>query len=676
MKRYITLLILLMLCSATRAREVLPLNEGWRFFFKSENTSDNARVVTLPHTWNTDPRAAGLWLETTGNYGNDLFIPADWSAKRLFVKFYGAQNSADVFVNGFLAGSHRGGAAAFTFEITDKVKFGTENSLLVVVSNSFRNDVLPTSTDINLYGGLYREAELIVTDKTAVSPLYFSSDGVLVRQTAVGKDKAEGEVEVHLTAAGDHTCTLTVEIEAPDGRVVFSKRQKVRIDGKPVAVPFAIENPRLWSTSAPALYTVTASVDDDGAKDRVSVRTGFRSVKVTSQGGLAINDSRVQIHGVAMHHDNTLSGGTLIGADYDADLQQVRALGANAIRSAVMPHGQYLYDRCDEQGLLVWVDSPLQRANFLGDIAYYATPQFEQNGMQQLQEIVAQNYNHPSVVMWGIFSQLLTRGDDAAAYVRKLNDAAKAMDPTRPTVACSDQNGAINFITDLIVWRQDVGWAKGSAADLAIWREQLRKNWAHMRSAVTYGGAGFIGQKSYSAQGTPNPGLTPEERQTRFHEEYAKNLQGEQQFWGIWIGNMFDYGSSRQPYGVNGSGLVTIDRRDYKDAYYLYKAMWNKSEKTLHIAEKRLTLRDGELQTFRVYSSVGAPVLMIGADTLAVTEYAPCQYRADSVAVSGSVVLKASAGDLRDSASIRVGSAPKPKSLLDLRRTIGRQPTN
>ena len=296
--------------------------------------------------------------------------------------------------------------------------------------------------------------------------------------------------------------------------------------------------------------------------------------------------------------------------------------------------------------------------------------------MEQMQEIIAQNINHPSVVMWGIFSRLWTRGDDVTPYIRRLNDAAHALDPSRPTVACSDQNGGINFITDLIVWRQDVGWRRGSTDDVILWRNQLQKSWSHLRSAVSYGGSGFIGHKSYTAQAEPRSNWMPEENQTRFHEEYAKNLQNDSLFWGIWIDNMFDYGSSRRPYGVNGAGLVTLNRRECKDAYYLYKAMWNREEPTLHIVDKRRRLRDNDMQAFRVYSSAGEPVLIAGSDTLAVTEYAPFQYRTDSVAMHGTVEVKALAGELRDSVTILVGNVLKPKRTQVLRRTAGLQTTN
>ena len=676
MKRYIATFLFLAACAAAQAREVFPLNEGWRFFFKSENSSDNARHVTLPHTWNTDTQATGPFLETTANYQNDMYIPADWASKRLFVKFYGVQSAADLFVNGYYVGGHRGGATAFTFEITDKVRFGSDNALLVVVSNNCRDDMLPTSTDMNLYGGIYREAELIITEKTAVSPLYLGSEGVLVRQNSVGSDRVEGEAEIHLISAGENNCVLTLDITAPDGQRVFTRRQKIRLDGKPVVMPFTIDHPQLWSPASPALYRVTASIGDDRVTDSVTVRTGFRSIHATTADGFTINGERLPVHGVTVYHDNTISGGAFIAQDYDSDLRQIHDLGANALRSAVMPHAQYFYDRCDEQGLLVWVDMPLHRTSFLGDVAYYATPQFEQNGLQQLQEIIAQNYNHPSVVMWGIFSRLWTRGDDVTPYVRKLNDTAHALDPSRPTVACSDQNGDINFITDLIVWRQDVGWKKGSTDDVAVWRDQLQKNWSHLRSGVCYGGSGFIGHKSYTAQAAPRSNWMPEERQTRFHEEYAKNLQNDSLFWGTWVNNMFDYGSARRPYGINGEGLVTLDRRECKDAYYLYRALWNREKPTLHIVDKRRRLRERERQAFQVYSSAGVPTLLVGGDTLAMTEYAACQYRSDSVDVLGTVQVAVAAGELRDSVTIRVGNVLKPKRLPAPRRTAGQQPTN
>lgn len=675
MKRFIVILLLVVAVVEAPAREVFPLNEGWRFFFKSEATGDQARHVTLPHSWNTDPLAETMLLETTGNYLNNVYIPSEWASKRIFVRFYGAQSVADLFVNGCHAGSHRGGAAAFTFEVTDFLKCGADNALLMVVSNAARNDVLPTSTDMNLYGGLYREAELIVAERTTVSPLYLGTEGVLVRPSFVDATKVEGEIEVHLTSRGESSTMLGVEIVAPDGTCVFSRRQRVKVEDKPLRLPFSIGQPRLWSPSSPSLYRVEVCVGELN-RDCVEVRTGFRSVVAASAGGLLVNGVLTPVRGVTLYHDNALSGGTLTDEDYAADLYEIRTLGANALRSAVMPHAPGLYDRCDEQGVLVWVDTPFHYSSFLGDVAYYATPEFEQNGLDQLREIVAQNINHPSVVMWGIFSRIQTRGDDAVPYIRRLHEAARGLDPSRPTVACSDQNGDINFITDLIVWRQNVGWEKGSPNDLTLWRKQLQKSWSHLRSGVEYGGSGFIGHRSYTSREEPCANWQPEERQTLFHEEYARNLESDSLFWGVWIDNMFDYGSARRPYGINGKGLVTLDRRNRKDVWYLYRALWNREEPILHITGKHLQLRDAARQSFRIYSSAGEPLLLVGSDTVAVTRYAACQYRSDTVRLAGRVEVKALAGDLRDSVTILVGNVLRPKYSRAPLRTAGPQRTN
>ena len=182
--------------------------------------------------------------------------------------------------------------------------------------------------------------------------------------------KAAGEVEIHLTTRKEENCQLTLDIADASGRSVFTHRQRVRIDDKPVAVPFAVERPQLWSPSEPTLYAVTVTLSEPNGNicDRVSVRTGFRAIDVTPKGGLSINGQQVKVRGVTLYHDSALSGGTPSANDIDADLRQLEDLGANALRSAVMPHAQYLYDRCDEKGLLVWIDVPLHRA-FLSDVA-------------------------------------------------------------------------------------------------------------------------------------------------------------------------------------------------------------------------------------------------------------------------------------------------------------------
>lgn len=677
MKRLFPLLAAALLLAATAgAREVYPLNDGWQFFFKSENDSGNARMVSLPHSWNTDPMAGSRFEEATGHYLNELYIPTDWRSKRLFLKCHGAQSVADLFVNGRFAGEHKGGGTAFTFEITDLLRFGDNNTLLFVVSNNFRSDVLPVSTDINLYGGLYRGAELIVTDRNAVSPLHYGTDGVLVHPEEVTPDEVRGTIEVHLLADPAEEATLSVELRSTDDKVLFSRTQRLR--GKQATVqriPFAFRAPRLWSPAEPNLYFVTARLEEGDCTDSVTVRTGFRAIGLDPAGRLTLNGAPLRLRGVVLHHDNA-EGGTPTRSDYDEDLRLVRDLGATAIRSAVQPHGQYLYDRCDETGLAVWIDLPLHRAPYLGEVSYYSTPLFEQQADVQLHEILLQHQNHPSVFLWGLFSRLAARDERMLDLLKRLNETAHRLDPSRPTVACSDQNGEINFITDLIVWHQEIGWQHGKSADLTLWRDQLATRWSHLRSAVSYGGEGFLGMTQRDLQRMKALPVGTEQRQARFHEEYCHQLAADTLFWGTWVENLFEYGAARRPYGLDGSGLVTLNRKEKKDAYYLYRALWNETQPTLHLAGRRERLSFDDLQHFTVYSSAGDPLLVVDDDTVAMHRVAPCQYRSDTLFLDGHVPVRVSAGGIGDGTVIQIGNDLRPRLQLVPLRTADRRKTN
>lgn len=643
------------------AREVYTLNDNWQFYFKLESSSDGARNISLPHTWNLDALAGqGSYEQTTANYSRDIYIPSDWMGKRLFLKFYGVQSVADVFVNGHHVGEHRGGWTAFTFEITRHVEYDSNNSLLVVVNNAYQNDILPTSSEVNLYGGIYRDVELIVTEQTTISPLHYGSDGVLVHQNNITNNSVDVTASVWITTLHDKACDLAITVRGPSGDVVYSQYLKERIEaGKPINIPFTLEEPLLWSPDEPNLYKISVAIGQR-QEDEVTVTTGFRSIVATPGQGLHINGERIAVQGVTLYHDRAAIGSALRTRHYDEDLDQIRDIGANAIRSATAPHAQYLYDRCDESGMMVWIDTPFTRAPYLSDIFYYPTERFRQNGLQQLREVIVQNYNHPSVVMWGIFSLVWLRGDNVLGYVQQLNAEAKSLDKSRPTVACSNQDGEINFITDLIVWQQNLGWERGIINDLSVWRDKLASDWGHLNSAVAYGEAGSIDQQANSSlkPTTIDQRWLPERWQTEFHEGYVRHLHDDSTFWGIWINNMFEFGSVRHNDGISRTGLVTFDRKDQKDAYYLYRALWNGKSPTLHLTEKRRNIRQDSVQRIKFYSStVETPVLTVNKDTVQVTEYAPCQFVSDDIIMVGRNKIVLTAGDQREEQTITIGNA-------------------
>ena len=662
MRRIFIFLISIFICASASAREVYSLNDDWQFFYKLDTSSDNARRISLPHTWNLDALAGqGTYHQTTANYSRNIFVPAEWMGKRLFIKFHGVQSVADLFVNGHHVGEHRGGWTAFTFEITKHLEYGKENSLVVVVSNAYQNNVLPTSSEENLYGGIYRDVELIVTEPTTISPLYYGTDGVIVHQNKITDTSVDATVSVYITTLSEKACDLALTVRAPTGDVVLSRYIKGRIEGnnKPINIPITLEEPLLWYPSEPNLYTITVGIGTH-EEDQVSVTTGFRRIEASADSGLRINGERVPIRGVALHHDRAAIGSALRTRHYDEDLEQIRDIGANAIRSTTAPHAQYLYDRCDEMGMLAWIDMPFTRAPYLSDVFYYATNSFRDNGVQQLREIILQNYNHPSVVMWGIYSLIWQRGDNVLDYVRELNSTAKALDPSRATVACSNQDGDINFITDLIVWQQSLGWERGVIDDVKVWSDKLHTEWSHLCSAVAYGEGGSIDQQTdlQLKSGEIDMRWLPEQWHTSLHEGYAKILNTDEKFWGIWINNMYEFGSVRHNDGISRTGLITFDHKDKKDAYYLYRALWNKELPTLHIAEKRRNVRQDSMQVVKVYSSAAeAPTLLVNKEAVTLNEVAPCIYESDAVPMTPRTQVVVKAGEMEDHTTITIGNA-------------------
>ena len=653
MKR-ISLYILLTIVavSSVSAREIYSLNSGWKFFYAEENSSDNAREITLPHTWNLDAFVGnGTYLQTQANYLRTLFVPSEWKGKRLFLRFHGVQSVADVFINGRHIGDHYGGYTTFAFEITDKVSYGYNNALFVAVSNTMRSDVLPTSIEENRYGGIYRDVELVVTDKTTISPLYYGTDGVMVHQTEVSKERVSGRVDIALLGKKDSSHNVTIDFLAPDGYVSLSKSVKARIDGNLLSVPFTIENAELWSLGSPRLYTVRVAIGEES----IEVKTGFRKIEVSPDKKFTINGRRVRVHGVLLGHDRMPRGNVASKTELNSDIALIREMGANALRSVTGPHAQHLYNECDRLGMVVWVDFPFARAPFLSDIPYYSTSRFEDNGLQQLREIVLQNINHPSVAMWGVFSMLRGNSKQQMEYIRRLNSTAKKLDSTRPTVAMSNQDGDINFITDLIVWQQAVGWDSGEITDLDLWQGALRSSWNHLRQAVCYGeSCNGVRFSSVTTKGCNNS-VAAKARQQKFHEGYSR-LVDEDLFWGVWLNSMFDMGSARYVHGVRNSGLVAGDHKSCKNLFYLYKSQWNRRQSMLYITDKERDIRSCEKQVLTIYSSSGRPLLTINGDTVACENVARTIYRTDTLILKGTNIIKARVGDKTDEMTLTIGN--------------------
>ena len=628
------------------SRTTYNLNSDWRFFDASQLDISDADYIALPHTWQSALGSYGNG-NSSANYIRTLNIPREWMGKRLFLRFGGVQSVAGVFVNGSFAGAHKGGFTAFNVEITNAVRYGAENFIRVVVSNEVRSDVLPISSDMDLTAGIYRDVELIVAPRNMISLEHLGSDGVFVVQESVKKEQVTGYVRCYISAQNHAHLDLTVRIIGTDGYEIESYTQRVNklSDEGYVDMPFSVNDPQLWSPQSPAMYSFEVSLNDGKNCDVVTVETGFRKVAFNADKRLCINDEPQEIRGVNLAHDRVGYGMAISQNALDEDYTLLRDMGANALRSLSGPHAQSLYDRCDRDGVLAWVDMPFTRSEAaFADICYYPIEEFHRNGNDQLAEIIAQNYNHPSVVMWGLFSLVWQQGDNVIDYIKELNDKAHKLDPTRPTMGCSNMDGEINFITDAVALRQNVGWQKGMAEDVAVWCRQLasKREWRTYNFGVCYGEEGATEHNTErivrAQRGTRN---LPARRQTYMHERYWSIIDTMGDFWGVWLNTMFDYASSRRPYHLNRSGLVGYDHNTKKDAFYLYRAVWNDTDPTLHIAEGEWQSRTDTLQHFTVYSSVGEPLLLVNGDSVAMTRSARGIYRADSVVIKGRATIEA-----------------------------------
>ncbi len=616
MKRLIyNLLLVLAVALGTHlsasARESYNISRDWKFFTHSENQS---QLVNLPHQWNLDALSGRTdYFRGNGNYMRYIDAKPEWKDKRVFIRFGGANLVADLLINGRYVGRHKGGGEAFTFEIGNYLNYNGRDLVWVVVDNAKDLDVMPTAGNQIEYGGLYREAEIIVQEPTHIALTHHASPGVYVRTKKVSAEKVEGEVEVKVCSDAVVSAMVQLRVLSPTGAEVLSSVQRVRtINGTTgTFLPFEIEKPELWSgTVAPSLYKFEVSLTVAGAtKDNVTVSSGFRYFEVGNN-GFSLNGTPYPIRGVLLHRDRPLSGTAVSEQEVLEDITIAMEMGANAIRVVGGSHHPSFYSICDRMGLLVINDLPFIGSMTLNGKGFFNTEAFKENGKQQLSEMIYQHYNHPSVIVWNLFSELELRGENPVGYVRELHSLAKRLDPKRFTSGWSNQDGEINFITDLIVWSHSYGWGEGLPSDITVWQDQLHANpeWRALRSGVSYKcGGSIFHQSDVLEKPLTTSTWHPERWQTHFHETYIDALKEDGLFWGLFVDTLFDYvakGTSRTSGGVSDMGVVSFNRQVRKDAFYLYKAIWNEDDEFLHLAEKRWSRRREPKQSIKVYTNL------------------------------------------------------------------------
>ncbi len=568
-------------------RKIINVNSGWEFLYGKDGSRSR---INLPHTWNGEDGQDG---------GNDYYRgkciytyafkkPELFGNEVLYVEFKGVNASVKVYLNGQFICGHDGGYSAFRAELTPFLE--EDNKLKVEVDNGVNDRVYPQRADFTFYGGIYRDVNFIIANKNHFDLDFYGCNPI----------KAEAAVDGTVKVTAYKKCGGEVKITVFDG------------DGNKVGEcnngeNVKVENMRLWDgINDPYMYKAVATLVVEGQKvDEVSTYFGFRSFSVDAKKGFMLNGKVYPLRGVCRHQDRPVIGNAISKADHEEDIALIKEVGANTVRLAHYQHDDYFYELCDRAGLVVWAEIPYISRHMTGG---------NDNIKSQMKELIYQQYNHPSIIFWGISNEITmmkTDKKDTVKTLGELNAICRETDPSRlTTLACFAMcgfNDKTAHITDAVSWNLYLGWYTPMLFLNDLWMRFFRL--LHPKRPIGY--------SEYGAEGMPNlHSAKPkrfdntEEYQAKYHEYLLEFFARNPFIWGTYVWNMFDFGSDGRDQGgdkgKNHKGLVTFDRKTRKDAFYLYKVYWSK-DKVLHLCGKRYVNRTGRKTNITIYSNVGQP---------------------------------------------------------------------
>ena len=630
-------------------RKVYNFNTKWAF---SKEASEAPKVmpdkwywVSLPHTWNDIDGQDG---------GNDLYRGTAYYAKELekidlpkadkyYLEFNGANSSATVYVNGKKLAHHDGGYSTWRVNITDVLE--DKNLFVVEVDNAQNDRVYPQNADFTFYGGLYRNVNILALNNSHFDVEYYGGPGIKVTPEVIDTN-AKVDVEVFTTNTMENQ-KLVYILKDQEGNIIEQKET----NASETLVTFEIENVHLWhGKKDPYLYSVEVLLkQDDEVLDNVSTRFGCRTFKIDPELGFILNGEEYPLRGVSRHQDRWGIGNALLPEHHEEDMDMICELGATTIRLAHYQHDQYFYDLCDERGLVIWAEIP-----------YISThmPNGRENTISQMKELITQNYNHPSIVVWGLSNEITMSGESTEDLRENhiiLNDLVHDMDKTRlTTIACvsmCSMDDPYVQIPDVVSYNHYFGWYGGDTSMNGPWFDEFHAKYPNIPIGCSEYGCEALDWHTSN----PDQGDYTEEYQAYYHEELIKQFFTRKYMWATHVWNMFDFGAdSRNEGGENGQnhkGLVTFDRKYKKDAFYAYKA-WLSDEPFVHICGKRYVDRVEETTKVTVYSNQPEVELFANGVSLG-KQTSPEHFFYFEVPNMGETTLEAIAGDCKDNSFIR-----------------------
>ena len=628
-------------------RKVTELNHNWIFVKSAKDAVEAAAAegipVSLPHTWNAkDGQDGGNdYHRGTCWYRLNLERPALQEGEKAYLEFDGAAMTADVYLNGEKLAHHEGGYSRFRVEITEKLA-EAGNELLVAVDNSDNDRVYPQKADFTFYGGLYRMVRLITVPESHFSMDYYGGSGIKVTPEVTLAEKdgeaASAAVTVEIWADGGAECvTVTVADETKQAAVT---------DGY-AKVEFNLDAVHLWDgMDDPYLYTAKAELESG---DVVETRFGCRSFRIDPQEGFFLNGRFYPLRGVSRHQDRKDAGNALTYAMHQEDMEIIKEIGANTLRLAHYQHAQEFYDLCDENGIIVWAEIPYITMHLSGG---------RENTLSQMRELVIQNYNHPSIVCWGLSNEITAASavnEELLENHRELNDLCHELDQTRKTVMANvfmlETDSPMLEIPDINSYNLYFGWYLGEMKQTDEFFDEYHSTYPDR--CIGFSEYGADANPAYHSS-QPDRGDYTEEYQCLYHEHMLRMIEERPWLWATHVWNLFDFAADGRDeggkHGENQKGLVTIDRKLKKDTFYLYKAYWS-GEAFVHLCGHRYVDRAEEVTKVKVYSN--QPSVALYVDGKLVEEQEGSRIFVFEVPISGVHRITAKAGECEDEITIK-----------------------
>ena len=629
-------------------RTVFNINSNWIFTKNPLGQLDvipEGEAISLPHSWNAiDGQDGGNdYYRGTAYYAKTIVKNELPSSDRYYLEINGANSSATVYVDGKNLAHHDGGYSTWRVDVTDAL---AETSVIVIeVDNSANETVYPQMADFTFYGGIYRNVNIVCVNESHFDLEYYGGPGIAVTPCVNGKD-ATVEVEVYSTDLKDGQAYVYTIYDKEENEI-----EKITSSDKKVS--FEIKNVHLWNgLKDPYLYCCEAEiVSCDEVLDNVCTRFGCRTFEIDANRGFILNGEEYPLRGVSRHQDRWGVGNALLPEHHTEDMDLICEVGATTIRLAHYQHDQFFYDLCDERGLVIWAEIPYISKHM---------PTGRENTISQMKELIVQNYNHPSIVVWGLSNEISIAGsdEDLLENHRILNNLAHEMDKTRLTtiaaVSMCKMDDPYLQIPDVVSYNHYFGWYGGDTSMNGPWFDKFHATHPNIPIGCSEYGCEALNWHTSN----PKQGDYTEEYQAYYHEELIRQLFSRKYMWATHVWNMFDFGAdARAEGGENGQnhkGLVTFDRKYKKDAFYAYKAWLRSPEDApfVHLCGKRYIDRVEDVTKVTVYSNLPEVELFVNGESIG-KKSAPDHFFYFDVKNEGETTIVAKAGDFTDEGKIR-----------------------